>query len=305
MHKLILFLFLFTAGTRLHAQELFARVSVNSSKVGTTVDKKTFQNLQDALTNFINNRKWTSDNFAPAEKINCNFLLTLDPTDEANVYKASLTVQSARPVYNTSYVSPVINFKDNDIIFKYIDFQQLEFNENRVAGSDPLTANLTAVMAYWANMILGFDYDSFSPKGGTPYFLKAQNIINNAPEGRSIGGWKAFDGTRNRYWLTENMLNSRYNVIHDIFYKYYRVGMDDLYDHEADARKQILNVLNLMDNLNTDNPNIMITQFFFQGKTQELIRIFSKAIPTDKSLALSLLSKLDISNANDYQAQLK
>ncbi|MEO9012362.1 MAG: DUF4835 family protein [Ginsengibacter sp.] len=286
-------------------QELRARVNVNSSRVGTTVDKKTFQNLQTALINFINTKKWSKDNFNTAEKIDCSFLLNLEATSDANVYKGTLTIQSARPVFNSSYASPIINYKDNDITFKYVDFQQLEFNESRVSGSDPTASNLTAIFAYWINMILGFDYDSFSPKAGNIYFLSAQNIVNNAPEGRSFTGWKSFDGTRNRYWLVENMLNSRYNIIHDVIYKYYRNGMDQLYDNESNGRKEILNALDLLGNFNGDNPNTMIEQFFFQGKTQELIKVFSKASPGDKSRALALLEQLDITSAGLYKEQLK
>src|ERR1700712_1123142 len=124
MRKLFLYLFFILFTNCIHAQELRARVSVNASRVGSNVDKKTFQTLQTALNNFINNRKWTNDNFAPEEKIDCSFLLNLQPTDDANVYKASLTVQSARPVFNSSYQSPIINFQDDDITFKYVEFQQ-------------------------------------------------------------------------------------------------------------------------------------------------------------------------------------
>ena len=287
------------------AQELRARINVLSNRVGGNVDKKTFQTLQTALNNFINNRKWTTDNFSPEEKIDCSFLLNLESTNDANVYKASLTIQSARPVFNSSYLSPIINFQDNEIIFKYSEFQQLEFNENRVAGTDPLVANLTAVIAYYINIIFGLDYDSFSQRGGDLYFQKAQNIVNNAPEGRNISGWKAFDGTRNRYWLVENLLNSRYTLIHDAYYRFYRMGMDKLYEEEIVARNEILNVLSLLNNFNTDNPNTMILQFFFQGKTQELIKIFSKASPPEKSKALEYLQRLDISNTSKYKEGLK
>ena len=214
------------------AQELRARVNVLSNRVGSNVDKKTFQTLQTALDNFINNRKWTTDNFLAQEKIDCSFLLNLESTTDANVYKASLTIQSARPVYNSSYVSPIINFQDNEIVFKYAEFQQLEFNENRVAGTDPLVSNLTAVIAYYIDIILGLDYDSFSQRGGNVYFQKAQNIVNNAPDGRNVTGWKPFDGPRNRYWLAENLLNSRYSLIHDAYYNFYRLGMDKLYEDE-------------------------------------------------------------------------
>lgn len=308
MNKLFLFFlicfFSFSAGS-VKAQELRARVSVLSNRVGGNVDKNTFKTLETALNNFVNSRKWSNDNFSVNEKIDCSFLLNLESTGDANVYKASLTIQSARPVFNSSYLSPVINYQDNDVTFKYIEFQQLDFNESRVSGTDAVASNLTAVFAYWINMILGFDYDSFSLKGGNTYFQKAQNIVSNAPEDRGISGWKAFDGTRNRYWLVENLLNSRYSIFHDAIYDYYRLGMDNLYDHEVNARTQILNVLSMLNTFNAENPNTMILQFFFQAKSQELISIFIKANPADKSKALDYLVRLDVSSAAKYQEQLK
>jgi hypothetical protein len=288
-----------------NAQELRARVSVLTSRVGSNVDKKVFNTLQTALYNFINNRKWGNDVFGSEEKIDCSFLLNLESTGDVNVYKANLTIQSARPVFNSTYLSPIIFFQDDNVILKYSEFQQLEFNESRVSGIEPLQSNLTAIIAYYIDLILGMDYDSFSPKGGMAYFQKAQNIVNNAPEDKNISGWKAFDGVRNRYWLAENLLNSRYNLIHDAYYNYYRLGMDKLYEDESTAREQILSVLSLLNNYNSDNPNTMILQFFFQGKTQELIKIFSKATPADKIKALDYLTKLDISNANKYKEALK
>lgn len=305
MRKLFSLLIILSFISGVKAQELRARINVISNRVGSGVDKKVFQTLQTALNNFINNRKWTSENFTPEERIDCSFLLNLESTSDINVYKASLTIQSARPVFNSSYLSPVINFQDNEISFKYVEFQQLEFNENRVAGTDPLVSNLTAVIAYYINIILGLDHDSFSPRGGNIYFQKAQNIINNAPEGRGIAGWKAFDGTRNRYWLIENLLSSRYTLIHDAYYNFYRMGMDKLYEDEVAARSQILNVLSLLNNFNQDNPNTMILQFFFQGKTQELIKIFSKASPAEKTKALEYLQRLDISNSSKYKEGLQ
>lgn len=287
------------------AQELNAKVSVVANRVGNTVNRNTFLTLQTALNNFMNNRKWSAEVYAPNEKIDCNFLLNLEQTSETNVYAASLTIQAARPVFNTAYLSPIINFKDDNVIFKYVEFQILEFNENRVSGSDALISNLTAVMAYYANLILAFDNLSFTPRGGDIYFQKAQNIVNNAPDGRGISGWKAFDGIRNRYWLVENMLNSRYNIMHDVYYNYYRSGMDKMYEDQNMARVELLNVLNLLNNFNTENPNTMINQFFFQGKSTELIKVFSKAKPQEKAKALELLPKLDITNAGNYKEQLK
>ncbi|MEP6712067.1 MAG: DUF4835 family protein, partial [Ferruginibacter sp.] len=280
MRKIIfIFVILFCASFYVGAQELNARVTVIADRVGTSVNKNTFLTLQKVLNTFLNTRKWSSDVFGANEKIECNFLLNVEPGTETNVYNASLTIQAARPVFNSSYLSPIINFKDDNVTFKYIEFQQLEFNENRVSGSDALISNLTAVFAYYANIILAFDYLSFSPRGGDAYFLKAQNIVNNAPDGRGISGWKAFDGIRNRYWLVENMLNSRYAVIQDIYYRYYRLVLDKMFQDENAARTELVNVLNLLNNYNTDNPNTMINQFFFQGKSTELIKIFSKALP--------------------------
>ena len=303
--KFILLIILLNFVNIVSAQELNARVTVNSSRVGTSVNKNTFQTLQTALNTFLNNRKWTNDNFLLNEKIDCNFLLNLQPTNDANVYSASLTIQSARPVFNSSYLSPIINFQDVDFTFKYIEFQQLEFNENRVSGSDGLVSNLTAIFAYYSYLIIAFDYDSYSQRGGVPYFLKAQNIVNNAPESRGISGWKAFDGIRNRYWLAENMQNSRYAIMHDIYYSYYRKAFDKLFENEAVARAEMMNVLNLLTNFNADNINTMINQFFFQGKANELIKMFSKAPPQDKARASELLQKLDITNAARYKDEMK
>ena len=305
MRKLFfLFLLTFAAGF-LQAQELKATVTIVSNQVGNSVNPSVFKTLQTALNNFMNNRKWTTDVFLPNEKITCSFLLNLEPTADLNVYSASLTIQAARPIFNTSYLSPIINFRDENVTFKYAEFQQLDFNENRVSGSDGLVSNLTAVFAYYANMILAFDYDSFSPRGGDAYFQKAQNIVNNAPDGRGISGWKAFDGVRNRYWLVENMLNSRYTLMHDVYYNYYRLGMDKFYEDENTARAEVMNVLNLLNNFNTENPNKMINQFFFQGKSTELVKLFSKAPQQDKMRASELLQKMDITNANKYKDELK
>lgn len=305
MYRIIFFCFFVLGVQEVKSQELRARVSVLANRVENTIDKKVFITLQTALNNFINNRKWTTDNFGPDEKIDCSFLLNLESTADVNVYKASLTIQSARPVFNSSYISPIINFQDQDVTFKYIEFQQLEFNENRVSGTDALASNLTAVVAYYIDLILGLDYDSFSQRGGDVYFQKAQNIINNSPEGRNIVGWKPFDGIRNRYWLMENLLNSRYTLIHDAYYNYYRLGMDKLYEDETTGRSQILNVLTLLNTFNVENPNTMVLQFFFQGKAQELIKLFSKAPPQDKAKALEFLQRLDISNATIYKDGLK
>ncbi len=293
------------AGSYLQAQELQAKVVVMANQVSTKVDRKVFGTLQNALNLFVNNRKWTRETYQPNEKIICNFLVNVSNAADNNVYTATLTVQAARPVYNTSYLSPLVNFMDENLMFRYVEFQQLEFNENRVSGSDPLVSNLTAVLAFYVNIILGMDGDSFSLRGGDPYFVKAQNIVNNAPDSRELSGWKAFDGQRNRYWLMENLTSTRYTLIHDAIYGYFRLGLDQFYEKEAEARKAVLTALQQLNTLNGEAPNSMILPFFFQGRTAELSRMFKKSPPDEKSQALDILSRLDITNANTYKQELK
>ncbi len=283
-------------------QELQARLTIISSKVSTEVDKKIFLTLQTALTNFLNNRRWTSDVFQPKEKIECNFLLTIDKYLGNNIFEGKLTVQAARPVYNTSYDSPIMNFLDDNIKFRYVEFQPIEFNENRVQGNDPMAANITAVLAFYANIIVGLDYDSFSLRGGDSYFQKAWNIVNNAPEsGNDITGWKSYESLRNRYWLAENLNSSRFALIHDAIYSYYRSGMDIFYENEDAGRNGILNCLNFLNTVHNENPNSMVMQFFFQGKGNELVKVFSKATADQKTRAKDILTRVDITNGAAYK----
>ncbi|NDF97941.1 MAG: DUF4835 family protein [Chitinophagia bacterium] len=285
----------------LSAQELQSRVSIIANKVSSQIDRKIFQTLQGGLTNFINTRKWTADAFGTAEKVQCSFLISIDQDLGNNVFKGKLTVQAARPVYNTTYESPLINFQDDNIVFKYVEFQPIEFNENRVQGNDPLVANLTAVIAFYINIILGLDYDSYSLRGGDMYFQRAWNIVNNAPGARDIAGWKSFDGLRNRYWLAENMNNNRFALVHDAMYAYYRTGMDVFFENEEAGRNGILNALNYLNTVNTENLNSMIVPFLFQGKANELVKIFSKGTSEQRNRARELLTKLDITNISLYK----
>ena len=301
----MLILFLMVLDLKIQAQEINAKVTVVAAQIGNTVDKRVFQNLQTALVAFINKRKWTTDVFEGNEKIECSFLLNLQSVVEPNVYKATLTIQAGRPIYNSTYLSPLVNFIDNEITFRYVEFQPIEFNENRISGAEPLTANLSALFAYYVYIVLGLDYDSYAPRGGDPFFQKANLIVNAAPEGRSISGWKPFDGQRNRYWLAENLQNTRYALVHDAIYTYYKQGMDKLIENENVAREQMLNGINMLNTLNTETPNLMIMPFFFQGKSDEIIKIYKKSDPQEKARILDLCSRLDIANASKYRQDLK
>ncbi len=304
MKKLTLLLALCLVFAESWSQELQARITINASRVATTVDKKIFQTLQNSLNTFLNSRKWTGDNFQQNEKIICNFLVNISEGND-NIYKASLIVQAARPVFNSTYESPLINFQDDNVVFRYVEYQPIEFNENRVSGSDPLVSNLSAILAFYVYTIIGLDYDSFSIRGGDPYFVKAQNIVNNAPDGRDVTGWRAFDGLRNRYWLAENLTNNRYAVVHEVIYNYYRTGFDYLYENEAQGRTGVLNALVQLNTLNVEIPNSMIVPFFFQGKSNELVKLFKKAPPEEKGRVREMLSRMDITNSNTYKQELK
>jgi hypothetical protein len=287
------------------AQELQARIAINAGQVSNQIDRKVFQTLQSALTNFLNNRKWTTETYQQHERIACNFMINIRESVGDNSYKATLMVQAARPIYNSSYQTPLINFQDEAFSFKYVEYQPIEFNENRVSGSDALVSNLTATLAYYVYIILGLDYDSFGLRGGDPFYQKAQQIVNNAPEGRNIEGWRAFDGLRNRYWLMENLTNNRYALIHDAIYSYYRLGLDMMYENEEEGRNAVMNTINIINTLNADVPNSMVVQFFFQGKANEIVKLFKKGDPEMKNRARDILSRIDVTNANLYKQELK
>jgi len=301
----LLFLVFLNPATLIYSQEIRGKVTVSYGQIGNTVDKKVFQTLQTSILNFINKRKWTTDVFDANERIECSFLLNLQSVVEPNVYKGTLTIQAGRTIYNTSYFSPLVNYIDNDVVFRYVEFQPLEFNENRISGTEPLAANLSALFAYYVNIIFGLDYDSFSPRGGDTYFQKANLIVSSAPDGRSIAGWKPFDGLRNRYWLAENFQNTRYALAHDAIYTYYRKGLDKMTENESVAREEMLNAFSMLNTLHAETSNLMIIPFFFQGKSDEIIRVFKKATPQDKSRVLDLCQRLDIANTSKYKQELK
>jgi hypothetical protein len=283
------------------AQELRATVSVIANQVQ-GVDRKVFVTLQNSIKEFLNNRHWAKDAFTPAERIECSFLLNITGTGgTGDTYKASLTVQATRPVYNSSYATSILNIQDNNVAFRYVEYQQLEFNDTRVAGNDPMAANLTAILAYYVNIILGLDYDSFAPRGGDEYFKRALNIVNNAPEGKDISGWKAFEGNRNRYWLQDNLLNAKFLQFHDVMYQYHRQGLDVMYEDVNKGRAAVLNCVNMLYSIHQSIPNSMLMQVFFSAKANELQKLFAKAMPQEKSRAAELLAQMDIPNAQKYQ----
>ncbi|MDE1190751.1 MAG: DUF4835 family protein [Arachidicoccus sp.] len=296
-------LFLFSVS--MYAQELNATVIINNSQLGTSVDQSIFTTLQKQITDFLNNRKWTGDVFQSNEKILCNFTLTVTSIKSQNEYSAQLIVQAARPVYNSSYQTALVNYQDQQITFKYAPGQQLNFNPNQIAGSDPLVSNLTAVLAYYANIILGMNYDSFGMNGGKLYFAQAMNIVTAAPQNADIKGWQLFDGQRNRYWLANNLTDSKFGNIHQVFYTYFHQGLDSLYDNEIHAKNNIFDALKILQQLNDANPNSMGKQFFTENRNAEFIGIFKQAWPGIKQQALQTLVAIDPQSTDKYNTELK
>lgn len=301
----LLLLISFGFSVSLSAQDMDGTVEVVYDRIQ-GVDPKVFNNLQKSLTEFINNRKWTGDNLQPNEKINCSFFLNLTEKSGNNIFRGTLTVQATRPIYNTTYQSPTFNFMDREIVFKYDEAQTLEFSDQSVSGADALASNLTAVFAYYLYMIVGFDYDSFSPKGGASYFKKAQNIVLNAPEeGKQIRGWKVSEGNRNRYWLVDQVLNAKFETFRTYWYSYHRNGLDALTVEPEKARSIIFGSLPILEQLNQNNPSSLLLQFLFNTKSDELSNLLSQEDSESKKNYASILMKLDVINADKYRKSLK
>ncbi len=288
------------------AQELNCKANVMADQIQGT-DPKVFKTLEQSITEFVNTRKWGSDNFENKEKIECVFTIIINKQIEGveGGYMGRLSVQATRPVYNTTYNTNLVNFVDKDVAFKYIQFQPVEFNDNRVAGNDALVSNLSALIAYYCYIILGLDYDSYALKGGTEFYNKALNIVNNAPEQKTITGWKAAESQRNRFWLSDQITNNRFTGMRDVIYKYHRLGLDML-STDADAARATMNAtFTTLGQINSENPSTMFMQFFFNAKSEEILNFLAKTSLQDKQKLVPILSSLDVSNANKYAELLR
>ncbi|MBK5285504.1 MAG: DUF4835 family protein [Bacteroidia bacterium] len=294
MKKILLVLLILSAKSFLSfSQEFNCTISVLTGQIQTS-DKKIFETLQKDLYEFINNRHWTSDKYQLQERIECSMMINITNRVSTDEFEGTFQIQSRRPVYSTSYYSPLFNYIDRDFSFRYVEFQPLEFNESQFLN------NLTSVVAYYAYIVLGLDYDSFSPQGGTPYYLKAQNIVSNAQNVQEKG-WKAFEGTQNRYWLMEELLNPQFTPLRDCMYDYHRKGFDTMSEKLVPARGEILTALKKLRKVNQDKPGSFTLSIFFLAKADEIINIFSQANPDEKAQVVNLLSEIDPANSNKYQ----
>jgi len=305
MRKLLLSLCLVGAiSTTGWAQEFNAKVVVLHDKI-TGVDGQVFVNMQKALNELMNSHKWTRDDFATAEKIDCNILLNLTSNNlggDVDAYGATISIQATRPVFNASYTSTLINYVDKDVSFHFSQFSPLNFDDNQVSGTDPLSSNLTAVMAYYAYLILALDYDSFAPDGGTPYLKKAQNVVTNAPDGHGIQGWKSVENTHNRYWIVDELLNTRFSDVRSYWYTIHREGLDSMSIKPAESRNRILSNIKKIYNVNKENPSSVLVQFFFNAKGDELLHLLAQAPKSERGQYITMLTALDVPNAAKYNS---
>ncbi len=292
--KLILFFSLFL-GTPIFilAQEFICQVQVNAPQVEGS-EKKVFQTMQQALYEFINNRKWTNYIYRPEERIECSMMITISDRISSDQFTGKISLILQRPVYKTSYNTTLLNYIDKDFNFRYVEFEPLEYND------DTYTSNLTSVIAYYVYVFLAIDGDSFSKFGGTPYWEKARAVVN-AAQNSTDRGWKAFESMKNRYWLVDNMLNSAYSPLREGIYQYHRLGLDVMSENIELGRSAINDCLENFQRAYREKPGLFTLQLMMDAKRDELINVYSQASPMDKTKAINILKELDPANSSKYQ----
>lgn len=295
--KKLAYLFLFIcATTGLKSQELNCQINIDYSQIQGSVNKQIFDQMQKVIFEFMNNTKWTNEIFAPQEKIDCSILIIINQSLGADEYSGRIQVTSGRPVYKSAYSSKILNIEDDNFQFKFQQFSQLEYNINTFQN------NLTSVLQYYAYVILATDYDSFAPLGGTPYWQKAQLIVQtaqNAPE----PGWRqnqTGSGQKNRYWLVENTLQPVFKGIRDCMYAYSRNGLDKMHENVEEGRANILKALTLLKEVYQARPASYNMQVFFNAKRDEIINIFKNASPEEKTSVMELLTQVDPAGTTQY-----
>jgi len=288
----LIILSLLFMSANLFSQELRCNVTVNSSRIQ-GANQNLFRTMQSDIYEFMNTRKWTEHVYSYDEKLKCNIMILLEEQISADEFSGSIQVQLIRPVFDSSFETTILNIKDNDFRCKYVEFQPLEFNE---------TSNrdyLTNILAYYAYVILGYNYDTFSLEGGTPFFEKAQAIVNNS-QNLPVKGWKSFESERNRYWLLENIMNKSYSDFRKCMYNYHRNGLDLMSQRAEEGRANIADSLRDLQKVFRKRPSTYILQMFFDSKVDELINIFTKSYPDERSRVLTILNEIDPSNGSKY-----
>ncbi|MEM7550052.1 MAG: DUF4835 family protein [Bacteroidota bacterium] len=277
----------------LSSQELNCNVIVNAERAETQ-DRAVFTDMEISFEEFLNNRRWTDDTYEVDERINCNLLITIDDQTSIGNFEATVQIQSARPIFNTNYESILLNYADRDWQFEYFEAQPLIYNDNSFG------TNLVSMLAYYAYIILGLDYDSFQKQGGTPYFERAWNIVQNSQQS-SRPGWQQFESNRNRYWLAQNILGPQFREIRNIYYDYHRLAMDQFEENSDESRKTILESLKKVQEINNSRPNSIGVISFFDAKSNELANLFSEGDITTRRQAYDILVEIDPTNTDRYK----
>ncbi len=278
------------------AQELNCTFSINSDQVQGS-NKSVFNTLQKSVSEFINNRRWTELSYELDEKIECTINMIVKQV-ENDVFTAELQVQSRRPVYNTSYNTTLLNFRDNDIVFSYKEFDVLEFNQNMV------TSNLTTIITYYVYLIIGYDMDSYSRMGGTPFFQAAEQLVASA-QTLDMPGWKAFESNRNRYALINNLNDEAFRKYRSYVYEYHRLGLDEMTINVVNARARISSGLPVIREANRARPASVVITTFLDTKTDEIINIFKKASEQEKKTVIEILTDLNPTQSERYETIMK
>ncbi|HOW08642.1 MAG TPA: DUF4835 family protein [Bacteroidales bacterium] len=281
----------------LRAQELNCNVQISAQKIQGS-NRQVFETMQRDIYEFMNNTVWTNNVFSYAERIDCNILINLNEQLSADEFRGTIQVQLRRPVFNTTYNSTMLNFIDNNFQFRYVEFQPLEFDPNSYRSS------LVSVLAYYAYIILGVDYDSFSILGGTEFYQVAEKIVTNA-QNASEPGWKPYDGSRNRnrYWLVKNLLDREYEGVRRFIYEYDINGLDRMESRVTEARASIVESLRLVQEVYRAKPDpyMYLVQIIMESKADELVNIFSEAFPEEKSRVMQILVEIDPGNKSKYE----
>ncbi len=282
----------------LYAQEFNAQVTVNHDQIQRQ-DVQIFKTLETSIFELVNNTKWTGDKYDMDERIEANFVIVIDKMIGQDQFSGSLQVQAARPVYNTTYLSTLINHRDQDMSFNYIEYDRLEFNPNT---SNP---NLVAVIAFYVYTILGLDADTYEKGSGSKYYSQAQDVANFMQSGGQHAGWRDGEGLgqRNRYWIAENLNNPVNTPLLEALYDYHRNGLDLMYDKSkhGQAKQAILDAILTLEDVHKSRPTGFLLQMFLDAKRQEIINIFSDGEPINTVPLREALEKIDPTNRDKYE----
>lgn len=300
MIRILSILLLVLTVTTVHAQgELNCTVRINTPQLQRT-DRKVFDQLEVSLRDFLNTTKWTNDAFETEERIKCNFILTIKSEQDANIFEGELAVQAVRPVFGSGYETPLLSHLDKDISFQYEQSQPIEFILDATDNQ-----NLPAIFAYYAYLILGLDYDSFSAYGGDPYLQTAWQIVTNIQNSSTnkFSGWRPADGgkNRNRYWIMENLLNPRVRPYRGAMFTYHRKGLDLFTSDMNSGKTAILQALEEVDKVGTAYFNSMIVQMFANAKKDELVEMWKTGTKAQKDRVLQIMTKIDPANTQRYR----